>query len=129
VEFFPSIEGRIRGRQSREHILSTARALLVAIADYQFEKLPKGGSLIDNEVRTLPDWRRPRILAIAAGIFLCLSLVHPRGAFAQEKDRSQWANSHHKGYPKGRNTRKKPVLFINKHTGVELCFFIPKGGI
>ena len=22
-----------------------------------------------------------------------------------------------------------PVLFINKHTGVELCFFVPKGGL
>jgi hypothetical protein len=24
---------------------------------------------------------------------------------------------------------REPVLFINKHTGVELCFFLPKGGI
>jgi hypothetical protein len=23
----------------------------------------------------------------------------------------------------------QPVLFINKHTGVELCFFVPRGGI
>jgi hypothetical protein len=23
----------------------------------------------------------------------------------------------------------QPVLFINKHNGVELCFFVPKGGI
>ena len=22
-----------------------------------------------------------------------------------------------------------PVLFINKHTGAELCFFVPKGGL
>jgi len=22
-----------------------------------------------------------------------------------------------------------PVLFINKHTGTELCFFVPKGGL
>jgi hypothetical protein len=23
----------------------------------------------------------------------------------------------------------QPVLFINKHTGTELCFFVPRGGI
>jgi hypothetical protein len=23
----------------------------------------------------------------------------------------------------------QPVLFINRHTGVELCFFVPRGGI
>jgi hypothetical protein len=30
--------------------------------------------------------RLASLLALAAGIFLCLSLVHSRGAFAQEKD-------------------------------------------
>lgn len=29
----------------------------------------------------------------------------------------------------GPTPEDQPVLFINKYTGVELCFFVPKGGI
>lgn len=36
------------------------------------------------------------LLALVAGCFLALTLCHSRGAFAQEKDHSQWADSPHK---------------------------------
>ncbi len=45
-----------------------------------------------------------------------------------EKD-GQWKNIPNDIIKNDDTPDRQPVLFINRHSGVELCFFLPKGGL